>query len=90
MDEIWGYISAVFLAFFGRALALATSRPGLTWALFWELPAVVALGIIGSGVAEYMGLKGHTAGAVIAVIAYIGPRGISEVFQVVLRKVGNG
>lgn len=44
--------------------------------LLWELPTVAFCGIVGGGLAAYLELPPMAVHAVVAVTAYMGPRGI--------------
>lgn len=77
---------AIMAAFWGRAMAMAMLRPVVGKELIWEVPIVIGMGTIGSGVAEFMQLTGAKAGAVIAVLGYLGPGSVSLLVRMVLRK----
>ena len=53
----------------------------ITPALFWELPTAVAMGWIGRGLGEYIGLGGFPLFAFPIAVAYIGPRLISWLLE---------
>lgn len=44
--------------------------------LLWELPTVAFVGIVGGGLATYLDLPLMAGHAVVAMTAYLGPRGI--------------
>lgn len=48
--------------------------------LLWELLTAIAIGYFAEGVAVYVGLVGKPAMALIIAVAYLGPRGIEELF----------
>lgn len=48
--------------------------------LLWEVLTAIAIGFFAEGVAVYLGLVGKPAMAVIIAVAYLGPRGIEELF----------
>lgn len=81
-----GYAVAVTMAALGRALVAAVQRPAISWALLWEIPVVLAMGAIGVGVAEWLGLQGHVSGALVALLAYFGPSRLPGLIALVLRK----
>jgi len=63
------------LGLLGRALHLARAdRRPLGWSLLWEVPTAIGMGIVGKGLADYLGLDGFPEYAVTISIAYIGPR----------------
>lgn len=63
------------LGLLGRALHLArTDRRPLGWSLLWEIPVAIGMGILGKGLADYIGLGGFPNYALTIAVAYIGPR----------------
>lgn len=63
------------LGLLGRALHLARAdRRPLGWSLLWEVPTAIGMGIVGKGLADYLGLNGFTEYAVTISVAYVGPR----------------
>ena len=87
-SEVIAYATASAMALAGRMLALAVIRPSLSWGLLWELPLVFGMGVIGQGVAEYLGLHGHQESALIAGMAYTGPAGLAAILRMFLRTAG--
>lgn len=65
----------------------AGRRHFLSWALLWELPVAIATGVIGKGVAEYLGLNGWQDTAAIVTIAYLGPGFVEAVVWKVVDRV---
>lgn len=47
-------------------------------ALIWEVPAAIFGAIIGGGLAEWLGLSGMTAQAVVGLVAWLGPTGLED------------
>lgn len=43
--------------------------------LLWEAPVAVGMAIIGEGLAGYLGLEQPVSTAVVALLAFLGPRG---------------
>lgn len=87
LDALASYLLACIIAFAARAMALSMQRPPITLALLWELPVVACMGVIGSGLAEWLGYRTHAAGAVVACVAYLGPNAIATVFKHITRRV---
>ncbi len=81
-----GWVLAIFAAFWGRAMAMAMQRPVVGWQLLWELPIVIGMGTIGSGAAEWLDWHGAKAGALIAVLGYLGPGSMLPLLKMMLRK----
>lgn len=48
--------------------------------LVWELPIAVGMALIGEGAAAYLNIGQPTSTALIAVLAYMGPRAIEILF----------
>lgn len=68
-----GEVKAKRRRFFGREI-------------LWEVPIAIGMAIIGEGVASYFDLGQPVRTAIIAILAYLGPRG-SEVFiERIIRK----
>lgn len=86
VDQLAGFLFACIIAFGARAMALSIQRPALTFALLWELPVIFSMGVIGSGLAEWLGYRAHVQAAVIACVAYLGPNTIASLFRLVVRK----
>lgn len=43
--------------------------------LLWEIPVAIGMAIIGEAIASYMGASATVSTGIVAVAAYIGPRG---------------
>jgi hypothetical protein len=56
-------------------------RMPFTRGLLWELPTAIAMGLIGRGIGEYVGLDGFPLISSMISISYIGPRTISWAMQ---------
>jgi hypothetical protein len=67
--------TAGLMGLLGRLIALASSarRPN-GWALLWEIPMAIGLGVVGKGVADGLHLEGFPHYAVVIAVAYSGPR----------------
>lgn len=65
-------------------LSSLDGKPFFSGALMLEVPIAGLMGVVGGGLAEWWGLSGMAAGAVIAVVGYIGPPGIEVVFAKVV------
>jgi hypothetical protein len=63
------------LGLLGRLVALASSarRPN-GWALLWEIPLAIGMGVVGKGVADGLALDGFKHYAVVIAVSYAGPR----------------
>ena len=75
-----GFGAALLSALIGRLMwHVGQVRKGTRafWSLelLWELPLAMGMAIIGKGLAEYIGLSGNAEAALIAALAYLGPRG---------------
>lgn len=76
------------LGLLGRALHLARAdRRPLGWSLLWEVPTAIGMGIVGKGLADYLGLDGFTEYAVTISVAYVGPRVIDLAIGEVERRL---
>ena len=75
------------LGLLGRLIALASSarRPN-GWALLWEIPLAIGMGVVGKGVADGMGLEGFKHYAVVIAVSYAGPRYL----DLVLSRIAEG
>lgn len=73
-------LGAGFLGLVGRALSYARAgRPPLRWGLLFELPLAYGMGLIGHGVADYLGVQQATGVAIIVVVSYLGPPAIDMI-----------
>lgn len=88
LPEVFGVALSIGAALAGRAMAMGLQRPVIGWALLWEVPVVIGMGIIGSGAADWLDLHGSRAGALIAVMGYLGPTGVMPVLQMLARRGG--
>lgn len=81
-DMASGGLLAGVLGLLGRLLALSQPpRQALGWSLIWELPAAIALGILGKGLADWLNLNGFPNYAVTIAVSYTGPRAISMLIE---------
>lgn len=97
---IWDHIngwatSALAAAIVGR-LAYHTrmvqqgERAFFSKAMLLEIPIVVFTYVLGTGVADYFGIHGTTAGAAVAVISYFGPGAIQWAAETYLSAMAKG
>ena len=82
-------------AFVGRAMyhageVRAKRRPMFSKDLIWEVPIAVGMALIGEGVASQLALSETSGTALIAVIAYLGPRSIGVIIESALGLRKNG
>lgn len=85
-EEIKEGVGAVIGGLLGRLIALSmkTARP--SWVvLVCELPMAIGLGILGAGVADYLGLVGMQHLATSVAVAYTGPRALEIWIQTKLQ-----
>jgi hypothetical protein len=54
--------------------------------ILWEAPIAVGMAIIGEGVASYLGMAQPVSTAVIAMLAYLGPRGAEVMLERLIRR----
>lgn len=88
LTELIGTAMAIAAALCGRAMAMGLQRPVIGWSLLWEVPVVVGMGVIGAGAADWLQLHGNRAGALIAVMGYLGPTGVMPLVQMLVRRGG--
>jgi len=84
--QIIGWALAILFALWGRAMAIAVQRPVVGIQLLWEIPIVVGMGTIGAGCADWLEWHGAKAGALIAVLGYLGPSSLMLLIRLALRK----
>lgn len=103
-DETTGLVQAMQALWGGAATSLAGAAVGrlmyhslqvrarrrrfLGPELLWEVPVAVGMAVIGEGVASYFGWEPQVRTAVIAVLAYLGPRGAAHLLDRWLDKRG--
>lgn len=49
--------------------------------LLWEIPTAIGMALIGRGAGEYLQLTENATLAIVAVLSYLGPRGIEALFR---------
>lgn len=54
--------------------------------LLWEIPVAVGMAIIGDGIASYLGLGQPVSTGLVAMLAYLGPRGAETLLAAWLGK----
>jgi len=92
MDALLGGAATTLIgAAMGRLMYHATEvkakrRRFFGWEILWEVPIAVGMAIIGEGVAAYTHLDQPVKTAVIAVMAYLGPRGSEVILERLIKK----
>lgn len=56
-------------------------RPAFGLFLVWEIPMAIGMALIGDGAGEYFDLSDSQTVALIAILSYLGPRGICAVLE---------
>ncbi len=79
-NAIGGAATALLAAMIGRGMWHARQvsegrRPLVSWALVWELLMAVGMAFAGDAIGEYFELSQNVRVGLIAVLAYLGPRG---------------
>jgi hypothetical protein len=54
--------------------------------LLWEIPTAIGMAMIGRGAGEYFQLTENSSVALVAVLSYLGPRGIEAMFRTWLNR----
>jgi predicted benzoate:H+ symporter BenE len=62
----------------------AGRRAVIGWHLVWEVPTAVVMALVAESLASYAGLSPQVTTGVVAVLAYLGPRGAREVVERVI------
>lgn len=90
-DGDWGQVAtsaagASALGLIGRALHwVRQDRRPIGWSLLWEVPAAIGMGLLGKGLADYLGLDDFPEYALTIAVAYVGPRIIDAALDVAER-----
>lgn len=84
-----GSLVSFFWALVGRAMFHAKlvqqgRRRVFSLALIWELPIALGMYMVGAGVADALGSTGHIRDGIIVSCAYLGPRAIEQLFELVM------
>ena len=84
-----GAATTLFAAALGRLVyhgneVRAGRRAVIGWHLFWEVPTAVVMALVAESLASYAGLSPQVTTGVVAVLAYLGPRGAREVVERVI------
>lgn len=79
-----GATTSLFGAAVGRLMwhageARAKRRKFVGRELFWEIPVVIGMWMIGLGLGDYFALSLHGTAALCSVLSYLGPRGTEVV-----------
>jgi hypothetical protein len=70
------------LGLLGRVMTLARAdRRPLGWSLLWEIPVAIGMGIIGSGMADFLNLQNFAHHAMTISTGYLGPRILDQLFD---------
>lgn len=90
-----GAATALLAAVLGRAMwharqVSAGRRRLLSWALAWELLMAVGMAFVGDGLGEHLALSSGARVALIAVLAYLGPRGTEAILERWFDRQGGG
>ena len=82
---IGGAGTTLVASLLGRLVYLRESarkgRRVLSWNLLWEVPLIVAMGRLGESISSWLDLNNHTSTGVVAVLAYLGPKGAEELIE---------
>lgn len=60
-------------------------RPIFGWEILWEMPMIIGMGIIGEGLASYLGFEQPISTAIVATLSFYGPRGVEVAVDKILR-----
>ncbi len=61
--------------------ARAGRRPWIGWHLIWEAPTAVVMAMGAESLASWLGLGPSVTTGVVAVVAYLGPRGLRAAIE---------
>lgn len=96
LDELILYLSILSAVALGMAAKVASEVKGgdrekiLSSRLLLDVPAVLMMAAITYGIAEYFGLRAGSAGAVGAVLGYLGPRAAHLLINALADRVRGG
>lgn len=65
----------------------AGRRPAIGLHLIWEVPTAVVMALVAESLAAYLNLPPQVTTGVVAVLAYLGPRGARDVIERATGKV---
>lgn len=87
LQALWGGAATTLLAaglarlvYHGHEVK-AGRRPLFGWHLVWEVPTAVTMALVAEAIASYFGLSPQVTTGVVAVLAYLGPRGAREMLE---------
>jgi hypothetical protein len=88
-----GTVTTIIGAFAGRLMwhsgeVKLGKRNFIGKELLWEIPVAVGMAIIGEAVSSYFGLEQPVSTGVVAVLAYLGPRGAEATFEAWISRGG--
>lgn len=78
--------TALMAAIAGRAMwhaseVRAKRRPVFSKDTLWELPTAIGMALMGEGAGNYLELSNTATVALIAVLSYLGPRGMGAMLE---------
>jgi len=81
-----GGVTTLIAAGLGRLVwhsqeARAGRRPWIGWHLVWEAPTAVAMAVVAEAGASWAGLPQTVTTGVVAVVSYLGPRGLFDLIE---------
>ncbi|MDW4550892.1 phage holin family protein [Defluviimonas sp. D31] len=91
LDALFGGAAALGAAAAGRLMYHSGEVKGgrrrfLSRELAWEIPVAVGMAIVGRSLADYLGLGANVSTGLVAVLAYLGPRGSEALIERLLRR----
>ena len=95
LESAWGMISGfIFTALLARLLwhvrqVKMRQRKLFSVDILWEIPVAILAIIFGAGIADYFGIDGMAAQAIVGAMAWLGPRGVEDIVcRIIERKTG--
>ena len=96
LDQLFLLVSLLSAVMLGTITKVAAEvRDGerdkiLSWRLYLDVPAVLMMGAVTYGIAEYFALRAGAAGAVGAVLGYVGPRAAYLMIDAIAHRIRGG
>lgn len=91
MQALWGAAATTMIAaLIGRALyhgneVRAGRRRLIGLHLLWEVPTAVGMAFVAEALASYLGLSSEATTGMVAVLSYLGPRGVRDLGDKIIK-----
>ena len=87
LQDIIGHAGiAIISAAMGRMMYYSVRKEKVGYEILYELPIAIGFAFVGESIGVYLELQQSVVVGLIAVLSYIGPRGIDSTFKLLVDK----